>query len=140
MKKERGFSFHELAIALFLINLVVFSVLGVITTLMKSSRGVNENSKSVIAANSILETYLAGDEEFQKKFQSDATGNDKALTGQITYADIEYHFHIEDVTVRQTQPGFPGMKQITITVSTSPDFLTKPTNKDIKITTLKVIN
>ena len=124
MKKKSGFSIHELMISLFLINLVVFALLGVVTTLLKSSQTVNENSKGAIAASSILDRYVEGEITKDKK------------SGKEDFSGETYYYRIEDVFVRKAETGIPGLRQITITVSTSEDF--KVTAKEIKITTLKL--
>ena len=59
--KKKGISFYELIVSLFLINLVIFSVLSVITMLLKGSRQVSENSKTAVVANSIMNLYMTDD-------------------------------------------------------------------------------
>ena len=135
-KKKKGVSFYELIVALFLINLVLFSVLSVITMLLKGARQVNENSKTALVANSIMNMYITND------LTPDGWIN--GVSGNFYYkdfAEIRYYYKIDETAVRYSGTRQPGLNQIVLRVSSDERFPQDPENiKCLKLITLKTVD
>lgn len=133
--KKKGVSFYELIISLFLINLVIFSVLSVITMLLKGSQQINENSKTAVVANSIMNMYMT---------------NDLTHSGDVTgykgfhykdFAGIRYYYKIDETVVRASGIRQPGLNQVVLTISSDERFPSDPENiQNIQLTTLKTVD
>lgn len=156
-KAKKGVSFYELVISLFLINLVIFSVLSVITMLLRGSMHVNENSKGAVAANSIMNLYMSDSvkekdtEESLTSTPSESEDTDenskieKNKVSEIEFAGIKYYYLIEETWIKKSEDGKPGLNNVKLTVSLNEKFKTdtqaylkKPDEQDITITTLRV--
>lgn len=153
-KNKKGVSFYELVISLFLINLVLFSVLSVITMLLRGSMHVNENSKGAVVANSIMNLYMSGDIQSKKTDSSETPAEteedtiNKVVTNKVAemeFAGIKYYYLIEETVAKQSETGKPGLNNIKLRVSLNEKFKTntqayleKPDDQDITIVTLKV--
>ena len=133
--KNKGLSFYELVVSLFLINLVIFSVLAVITMLLKGSKQVNENSKTAVVANSIMNMYMTDD------LKSDGSVEGKDGFYYKDFAGIRYYYKIDETIVRNSGIRQPGLNQIVLTISSDERFPNDPENiKSIKLTTLKTVD
>ena len=128
-KKNKGVSFYELVISLFLINLVIFSVLSVITMLLRGSQHVNENSQGAVAANSIMNKYMSGDLDIDVSQNTVQT---------IEFAGVTYYYVIEETVIKHSSAGKPGLNNIKLTLSLNENFKTNPDPQDISLVTLKV--
>lgn len=153
-KAKKGVSFYELIISLFLINLVIFSVLSVITMLLRGSMHVNENSKGAVAANSIMNLYMSDNiketesttSEFSESEDTDENSKiEKNKVSEIEFAGIKYYYLIEETWIKKSEDGKPGLNNVKLTVSLNEKFKTnkdeylkKPDEQDITITTLRV--
>lgn len=129
-KKNKGVSFYELVISLFLINLVIFSVLAVITMLLRGSRHVNENSQGAVAANSIMNKYMSGDLEIKDPKVKEVQ--------KIEFAGVTYYYLIEETVIKPSNTGKPGLNNIKLTLSLNENFMTNPDPQDISLVTLRV--
>lgn len=134
-KNNKGVSFYELVISLFLINLVIFSVLSVITMLLRGSRHVNENSKGAVAANSIMNKYMSNDLNIE----------DPKAVQTIEFAGVTYYYLIEETVIEKNSTGKPGLNNIKLTLSLNEKlrtnkaaYLANPDPQDISIVTLRV--
>ena len=135
--KKKGVSFYELIISLFLINLVIFSVLSVITMLLKGSQQVSGNSKTAVVANSIMNLYMTDDLTLDDTNKVE----EKNDFYYKDFAGIRYYFKIEETVVRASGIRQPGLNQIVLRVSSDERFPSDPENiQNIKLTTLKTVD
>ncbi|MBR0519364.1 hypothetical protein IJJ97_06205, partial [bacterium] len=147
-KNRKGVSFYELVVSLFLINLVLFSVLSVITMLLRGSMHVNENSKGAVVANSIMNLYMSGDviapktEGTSEATESEEDKSNKVKINEVSemeFAGIKYYYLIEETAAKKsTTTGQPGLNNIKLRVSLNEKFKTdkaaylkKPDEQDI---------
>ena len=106
---EKGFSFFEVVVAMFLMNLIIFGVAGTIVLFLKATNKSIDRSRGVIVASSLLEEYISKNRmELEDK---------KNKTQQ--YGKVNYHY---DITVKKATPGSDddygtSVYQINITVS-----------------------
>ncbi|MCQ2736358.1 MAG: hypothetical protein MJ234_03985 [bacterium] len=129
--KRKGFTIHELMISLFLINMVAFALLAVVSMLLKSSQHVNQNSKAAIAASSILDKYIAGEMSVPE--------NDHQIISEEEFSGQKFYYKIEVKEARESKKGIPGINQITIRVSADERLKSGHTeDDDIVLTTLQV--
>ncbi len=103
---QYGLSFMELVIALFLINVMFFSLIGVMASLLKGSKQVSSISKETIVANSILEEYTS----------KNAGRLKKSYEGSKTFGDLSYAYSITASRTDGEDFNRPGLFHVNIRV------------------------
>lgn len=110
-RTKKGISFIEVIVALFLMNVIIFAIIGTILLFLKSVNKSIDRSRGVIVASSLMEKYLINNRMDLK----DESGEEK-------YGNVVYYYKITTQKVSGTTPGAPegygsGLYQIEVTVS-----------------------
>ena len=108
---EKGFSFFEVVVALFLMNLIIFAIAGTILLFLRSINKSIDRSRGVIVGSSIMEKYIS-------KNRMELIEE----SGQEQYGKVNYFYKITMKKVSEDLPGMAagygtGVYQIDITVS-----------------------
>ena len=108
---KRGFSFFEVIVAMFLMNVIIFAIIGTILLFLKSVNKSIDRSRGVIVASSLMDRYI-------HKQRTDL----KDEAGDIIYGNITYYYNITVQKVADNYPGAPsaygtGLYQVVVTVS-----------------------